>query len=128
MSAGGLGVNEQTACDGSAFKLLARCYLNHSLAAAHKKNENEEKREYNPPSRTSIVDTTCVFVFWRNAQGMMPFFSHIAERLANRKKEPKSAWIKARLNFTLIRSILLCLPGTRTISNFDNIFAPLFLR
>ena len=41
------GVNEQTACDGSTFKLLARCYLNRSLAAAHKKNENEEKREYN---------------------------------------------------------------------------------
>ena len=52
------------------------------------------------------------------------FFSHAAERLANRRKEPKSkisAWIKARLNFALIRSMLLCLRGTRTPSNVDNI-------
>ena len=52
------------------------------------------------------------------------FFSHIGECLANRRKEPKSkisAWIKARLNFALIRSMLLCLRGTRTSSNVDNI-------
>ena len=52
------------------------------------------------------------------------FFSHIAEHLPNRRKEPKSkisAWIKARLNFSLIRSALLCLRGTSTSSNVDNI-------
>ena len=41
-----------------------------------------------------------------------------------RRKEPKSkisAWVKARLNFALIRSMLLCLRGTRTPSNVDNI-------
>ena len=51
-------------------------------------------------------------------------FSHSAERFANRRKEPESkisAWIKARLNFGLIRSILLYLQGTRTPSNVDNI-------
>ena len=40
------------------------------------------------------------------------------------RKERKimiSAWIKARLNFALIRSMLLCLYGTRTSSNVDNI-------
>ena len=39
-------------------------------------------------------------------------FSHTAECIANRRKEPKSkvsAWIKARLNFSLIRSMLLSL-------------------
>ena len=52
------------------------------------------------------------------------FFSHTAERLANRRKEPKSkisAWIKARLNFALIQSMLLCLHGKKTPSNVDNI-------
>ena len=51
-------------------------------------------------------------------------FSHTAERLANRRKEPKSkisAWIKAKMNFALIRSMLLCLWGIRTPSNVDNI-------
>ena len=44
--------------------------------------------------------------------------------LANRKKEPKSkisAWIKANLNFAFIWSMLLCLHGTKTPSNVDNI-------
>ena len=56
------------------------------------------------------------------------FSSYTAERLANKRKEHKSkisVWIKARLNFALIRSILLsstlCLTGTRTPSNVDNI-------
>ena len=52
------------------------------------------------------------------------FFSHTAEHLADRRKEPKSkisAWTKARLNFALIRSMLLCLHGTRAPSNIDNI-------
>ena len=53
------------------------------------------------------------------------FFPHTAERLANRSKEPESkisAWIKTRLNFALIRSMLLLrLRGIRTPSNVDNI-------
>ena len=52
------------------------------------------------------------------------FFLHTAEHLVNKTKEPKikiSAWIKARLNFALIRSMLLCLQGTRTPSYIDNI-------
>ena len=62
-------------------------------------------------------------MFWRNEQGMPQFLFAYAERLANRRKEPKSksAWIKTRPNFTLIRSMLLCLRGTKTPSNVDNI-------
>ena len=58
-------------------------------------------------------------MFWRNEQGL-----HTSERLANRRKEPKSkisAWIKTRLNFALIQSMLLCWHGTKTPSNVDNI-------
>ena len=46
------------------------------------------------------------------------------EHLANRREEPKSkvsAWIKARLNFVLVWSMLLCLQGSRTPPNVDNI-------
>ena len=66
----------------------------------------------------------CVFMFWRNEREYSRFFLHTAERLANRRKESKnkiSAWIKARLNFALIRSMLMCLRRTRTPSNVDNI-------
>ena len=52
------------------------------------------------------------------------FFSLTAERLANRIEECKSkhrCMEIARLNFALIRSMLLCLQGTRTHSNVNNI-------
>ena len=52
------------------------------------------------------------------------FFSHAAERFPNRRKEPKNkirTWKKARLNFALIRGMLLCLRGTRISLNVNNI-------
>ena len=128
VSARGLWINGQTAfCDVRVFNPLARCHLHHSLPAVHKKNENEKKREYN--QRILQVEhgsfTPLVFsCFGGMSRECRCFFSHTAERLANRRKEPKSkisAWIKARLNFALIRSMLLCLRGTRTPSNVDNI-------
>ena len=62
--------------------------------------------------------------FGRMSRECSRFFSHTAEPLANRRKETKSkisAWIKARLNFALIRSMLLCLHRTKTPSNVDKI-------
>ena len=79
----------------------------------------------NPSSGTWILHTTCVFMLRKYDQGMQSsLFAYAAELLATRRKEPKSkisAWIKARLNFALIWSMLLCLRGTRTPSHFDNI-------
>ena len=128
VSARGLWINGQTAfCDVSVFNPLARCHLHHSLPAVHEKNENEKKREYNQRILRVEHGSFTPLVFSRFA-GMSRecsrFFSYTAERLATRRKEPESkisAWIKARLNFALIRSMLLCLRGTRTPSNVDNI-------
>ena len=128
ITARGLWINRQMAfCDVRVFNPLARCHLHHSLPAVHKKNENEKNREYNQQilqvehgSFTPLV-FSC---FGGMNRECSRFSSHTAERLANRRKEPKSkisAWIKARLNFALIRSMLLCLRGTRTPSNVDNI-------
>ena len=128
VSARGLWINGQTAfCDVRVFNPLARCHLHHSLSAVHKKNENEKERKYNQRilqvehgSFTPIVFQCFGGMSWECSR----FFLHTAERLANRGKQPKSkisAWIKARLNFALIRSMLLCLRETRIPSNFDNI-------
>ena len=118
----------QTAfCDVKVFNPVARCHLHHRLSAVHKKNENEKKREYN--QRILQVKhgsfTPLLFsCFGGMNRECSRFFSHTAERLVNRRKEPKSkisAWIKARLNFALIRSMLLCLHRTKTPSNVDKI-------
>ena len=128
VSARGLWIDRQTTfSDVRVFDPLARCHLHHSLPAVHKKNENEKEQEYN--QRILQVKhgsfTPLVFsCFGGMSRECSRFFLHTAERLANRRKERKimiSAWIKARLNFALIRSMLLCLRGTRTPSNVDNI-------
>ena len=128
VSARALWINGQTAFfDLKVFNPLVICHLHHSLSAVHKKNESKKKREHN--QRILQVEhgsfTPFKFsCFGEMSRGCSRFFSHTAERLTNRRKEPKSkisAWIKARLNFALIRSMLLCLRGTRTPSNVDNI-------
>ena len=119
MLARGLCINRQTTfCDVRVFDPLARCHLHHSLPTVHEKNENEKKREYNHRILQLEHGSFTPLVF--------SCFGGMSRecRLANRRKEPKSkisAWIKARLSFALIRSMLLCLHGTRTPSNVDNI-------
>ena len=109
VSARGLWINGQTAfCDVRAFNPLVRCHLHHSLPVVYKKNENEKKWEYN--HRILQLEhgsfTPLVFsCFGGMSRECRCFFSHTAERLANRRKEPKSkisVWIKARQNFALI--------------------------
>ena len=106
---------------------LARCHLHQSLLAVFIKNENKKKREYNQwilQAEHGLFTPLLFSCFGGMSRECSCFFSHTAECLANRRKEPKSkisAWIKARLNFALIRSMLLCLYGTRTFSNVDNI-------
>ena len=111
----------QTAfCDVKVFNPVARCHLHHRLSDVLEKNENEKKREYN--QRILQVKhesfTPLLFSYFGGMnRECSRFFSHTAERLVNRRKEPKSkisARIKARLNFALIRSMLQCLRGTKT--------------
>ena len=128
VSTSGLWINGQTAfCDVRVFNPFARCHLHHSLPAVHKKNESKKKSEYN---RWILqvehgLFTLLVFSCFGGISGeCILIFSHTAEHLANRRNEPKSktsAWIKARLNFALIRSMLLFLRWRRTPSNVDNI-------
>ena len=97
----GLWIDGKTAfCDVRVFNPLARCHLHHSLPAVHKKNENKKKWEYN--QRIGSFTPLVFSCFGGMSRECSCFFSHTAECLANRRKEPKSkisAWIKARLKF-----------------------------
>ena len=87
-------INGQTTfCDMRVFNRLAICHLHHSLPAVHKKYENEKKRENN--QRILQVEhgsfTPLMFsCFGGMSRGCSRFFSYTAERLNNRRKEPKS--------------------------------------
>ncbi|KAG0729364.1 hypothetical protein GWK47_030507 [Chionoecetes opilio] len=101
------------------FDPMAACHRGISLEAAHQKNEQEKIREYG--DRIQNVDhgsfTPLVFT---TSGGMGPkakcFYSRLADLMAEKKHQPRShvvAWMRCRLSFSLLRSALLCLRGTR---------------
>lgn len=101
------------------FDPMASCHRQLSLEAAHQRNEQEKIRAYG--ERIQHVDqgsfTPLVFT---TSGGMGPkarcFYSRLADRMAEKKHQPRShivAWMRCRLSFSLLRSALLCLRGTR---------------
>ena len=87
----------------------------------------EKKRQYN--QRILQVEhgsfTPLVFsCFGGMSRECSRFFSHASEHLAEKRKLNKSfvsAFVKARLNFALLRSCLLCIRGSRTSSRIDHL-------
>lgn len=108
-----------TYCDIRVFNPISKCYLNQSLSAVHKRNESEKKRQYN--QRILQVEhgsfSPLVFsCFGGMSRECSRFFSHASEIISEKRKVGKSsvsALIKARLNFALLRSSLLCIRGDR---------------
>ena len=101
------------------FDPMAACHRELCLEAAHQRNELEKQRAYG--ERIQHVDqgsfTPLVFT---TSGGMGPkakcFYSRLAEIISEKKQQPRShivAWMRCRLSFSLLRSALLCLRGTR---------------
>jgi len=120
VSARGFWIKGQTAfCDVRVFNPIAKCNLNQSLPAAHKKNENEKKRQYN--QRVIEVEhgsfSPLVFTpYGGNGREAERFIAELAEKLAERKKISYNViihWLRAKLSFNLTRSAVLCLRGSR---------------
>ena len=122
VSARGFWMRGQRAfCDIRVFDPMAPCYQNLTLAAAHERNEQEKLRAYE--ERIINVDhgsfTPLVFT---TSGGLGPrakaFYARLAEVMAEKKQQPRSsvtAWMRCRLSFSLLRSALLCLRGTRSL-------------
>ena len=101
------------------FDPMAACHRDNTLDAAHKRNEQEKIRAYG--ERIQHVDhgsfTPLVFT---TSGGMGPkakcFYARVADLMAEKKHQPRNhivAWMRCRLSFSLLRSALLCLRGTR---------------
>ena len=120
VSARGFWMRGQRAfLDIRIFDPMAACHRELSLHAAHLRNEQEKTRVY--ADRIQHVDqgsfTPLVFT---TSGGMGPkakcFYSRLAELISEKKKQPRNyivAWMRCRLSFSLLRSALLCLRGTR---------------
>ena len=105
--------------DVRIFEPMTPSHRGLSLEAAHRRNELDKIRGYS--ERIQHVDhgsfTPLVFT---TSGGMGPkakcFYRRLAETLAEKKHQPRShvvAWMRCRLSFSLLRSALLCLRGTR---------------
>ena len=104
--------------DIRVFNPTAKTYLVQNLNNAHKRNEQEKKRNYN--QRILTVDQgsftplvfSCLGGMGREA-GV--FYKRLAENIAAKRNIPTSTminWIRTRVNYHLIRSCLLCLRGS----------------
>ena len=110
--------------DVRAFSPLATSNNNKSLESIHRQHEKEKKRKYN--QRILHVERGSFTPLVFSCVGGMSietrrFYNRLADLIAekrNIRKGEASCWLKTRLNFCLIRSMVLCLRGTRASKNF----------
>ena len=106
--------------DVRVFNPFAQRYLSRTLRSAYETNEKEKKRDYN--ERVLQIQhgsfTPLVFsCFGGMGRECKSFYDRIAELMAIKRDVSKSesvSWLRCRLNFSLIRSMSLCLRGSRS--------------
>ena len=104
--------------DVRVFDPNARRYSKQTLSQCYSVNENEKERHYN--TRIMEVDqgsfTPLVFTVPEGIGGKgRTFYSRLATLLSLKngiEKSKVTSWIRAKVNFALLRSMLLCLRGS----------------
>ena len=114
--------------DIRVFNPLAQTYSSQSLSAAYRKNELQKKREYN----TRILEvehgsfTPLVFsCFGGMSFECKRFYQQLGGRLVDKRCLESSVvqnWLRTKLSFSLLRTLLLCIRGSRSIKfNVDHV-------
>ena len=106
--------------DLRVFNPLAPCYSRSSLDAPHAMNERYKIRKYSERIINVEQGTFTPLVF-TSAGGMTRqsqiFYKRMAELMAEKRGEKKGffmAWLRCKLSFSLAKSALLCLRGSRS--------------
>ena len=110
---------ERAFFDIRVFDPVALSYMNQSLEASHGKQEEHKRLCYE--ERIINVEhgsfTPLIFTIAGGmSRGTQKFYDRLAEMLAESRGQTKStvvAWMRCRLSFSLLRSAILCLRGTR---------------
>ena len=98
----------------------ARGFWERQRSAFYKKHENEKKRQY--AERVMEIERgTFTLLVCTTTGGMadecVKYRSRLAELIANKNRESYSSaisWIRAKVSFTIVRSAILCLRGSRS--------------
>ena len=107
-------------CDVRVFNPLAPTYKNQTLKAAHKTNENAKKREYG--ERVLNIEhgslTPLVFTcFGGMSEECSKFYNRLSDKISEKRGiEPSVAksWLRTKINFSLLKTMNLCLRGSRS--------------
>ena len=110
-------------CDIRVFNPLAKCHRSKPLAKVHQIHEKEKKTKY--ANRVLEVDqgsfTPLVFsCFGGMSRECSFFFKRLAEKLAEKRNVTVSEatyFVRVKINMSLIRSLVLCLRGSRSTRN-----------
>ena len=101
--------------DVRVFNPFAPCYRSSTLAQCYRKNELEKKRAYEERVREIEHSSFSPLVF-SAAGGMGPIATVVYKRLASLLFEKQGRaysstlhWLRCRLNFSLLRSAIMCI-------------------
>ena len=111
---------ERAFFDVRVYNPLAPTHSNHPLATCYRRNEQEKKRAYD--ERVRQIEHGCFSpLVFSTAGGMGPIATVVYKRLASliamKLQKPYSQilrWIRCKLSFSLIRSTIRCLRGSRS--------------
>ena len=121
-----MGQRSKVFMDIRVFDPNAFRYNKQTINQCFAKNENEKKRHYN--ERILQVDQGSFTPLVFSTTGGMgneckKLYSRLGELLADKRKTQKSiisSWLATKISFALVRSMLICLRGSRSIKrNFD---------
>ena len=113
---------QRTFCDVRVFDPSAPRLLSKTLESAYIEHEQEKRRGYN--QRILQVEqgsfTPLVFsIFGGMGSECKRFYSRLSQLLSEKRHENFSvttSWLRCKLSFSLLRSALLCMRGSRTTS------------
>ena len=108
--------------DIRVFNPNANRYVNQSLKKTYEISENEKKRAYN--ERVQEIEHGSFTPIVMSATGGMArecskFYSRLSEMIAEKRDQPYSvitSWIRRKISFSLIRSIGMCIRGSRSVT------------
>ena len=113
--------------DIRVFNPNAKRYNSQELCKSYEINEKEKKKQYN--DRILQVEHGSFTPLVMSANGGMArecqkFYKRLAELIAEKKKQRYSvisSWVKRKISFSLMNSVGLCLRGSRSLADRNDI-------
>ena len=114
-------------CDIRVFNPLAKCQRTNQLAKIHKKHMKEKKVKY----ATRVIEvehgsfTPLVFsCFGGMSRECAAFYKRLAEKIGEKRNISTSeatCYLRTKISFSLVRSLVLCICGSRSIRDNQQI-------